>query len=282
MSNEHLRMAKIVIDDEYYTLMDDITYYMYFFKDYMKNRVIYLPFDGEESNFTKFFKTYGEALGIKDLIYTSNHYKENGAIFEYVSANDGLVVTNPPFSILSEILDYFKQYHISYVMLSPYTKVSNKSFLSDVFNRVIFESLEIVNGFRRPDGTVSNVNCNWINNIKSTQKEEKQRREEERKRKVKNQPDVYNEKGENLSKIYSPCIYFDNLYDFKHEDKTGFKYVIVPLTFVKDEENLTNYEFISILRPVINGKKIFSRILLRNKQYEGDVKYEQNQQGRLY
>lgn len=276
MSNSHLLKAQIVIDDEFYTLMDDITYYMYFFKDYMKDKIIYLPFDGEESNFTKFFKTYGEALGIKDLIYTSNNYKENEDIFEYISNNDGLIVTNPPFSILSEILDYFKQYHISYIMLSPYIKVCNKSFLSDVFNRVIFESLEIVEGFKRPDGTIANVKCNWINNIKSTQKEEKQRREEERKRKVKNQPDVYNDKGENLSQIYSPLFYFDKLYDFKHEDKTGFKYVIVPVTFVKDEDNLTKYELVQLINPVINGKKIFSRILLRNKQYKGDVKHEQD------
>ena len=276
MSTDHLRRAQMIIDDEYYTLLDDIVYYMYFFKDYMKDSIIYLPFDGEESSFTKFFKTYGEALGIKDLIYTNNDYKENGAIFEYVSNNDGLVVTNPPFSILSEILNFFKQYNINYVMLSPYTKVSNKRFLSDVFNRVIFESLEIVDSFKRPDGATANVKCNWINNIKSTQKEEKQRREEERKRKVKNQPDVYNEKGENLSRIYSPCIYFDNLYDFKHEDKTGFKYVIVPVTFVKDEENLTNYELIESFKPVINGKKVFQRLLLRNKQYKGDAKHEQD------
>lgn len=276
MSTEHLRRAQMIIDDEYYTLLDDIVYYMYFFKDYMKDRIIYLPFDGEESSFTKFFKTYGEALGIKDLIYTSNDYKENEAIFEYVSNNDGLVVTNPPFSILSNILNFFKEYGINYVMLAPYTKVSNKSFMMDVFNRVIFESLEIIDHFNRPDGTLANVKCNWINNIKSTQKEEKQRREEERLKKVKMQPDVYNEKGENLSQIYSPCIYFDNLYDFKHEEKTSFKYVIVPVTFVKDEENLTNYELVQSFKPVINGKKVFQRLLLKNKQYKGDVKHEQD------
>ena len=89
MSTDHLRKARIVIDDEFYTLMDNIVYYMYFFKDYMKDKIIYLPFDEEESNFTKFFKTYGEALGIKELIYTSNDYKENRAIFEYVSQHDG-------------------------------------------------------------------------------------------------------------------------------------------------------------------------------------------------
>ena len=79
-----------------------------------------------------------------------------------------------------------------------------------------------------------------------------------------------------MSQIYSPCIYFDNLYDFKHENKEHFKYVIVPVTFVKDEENLTNYELVQSFKPVINGKKVFQRILLKNKQYKGDVKHEQD------
>ena len=66
--------------------------------------------------------------------------------------------------------------------------------------------------------------------------------------------------------------------DFKEEDKRRFKYILVPVTFVKDEDNLKNkdYEFIKIIKPVINGKALFKRILLRNKQYEGDVKHEQD------
>ena len=102
--NRALNRAKFVKNDEYYTLMKDVIQHVEVFKkEWYKDKIIYCPFSSDESNFVKYFKEHGKELGIKELMYTSDDYKNH----EDLWMKADLVIDNPPFSIfISEILPW--------------------------------------------------------------------------------------------------------------------------------------------------------------------------------
>ena len=104
LKNRALNRAKFVKNDEYYTLMKDVIQHVEVFKkEWYKDKIIYCPFSSDESNFVKYFKEHGKELGIKELIYTSDDYKNH----EDLWMKADLVIDNPPFSIFtSEILPW--------------------------------------------------------------------------------------------------------------------------------------------------------------------------------
>ena len=102
--NRMLNRAKFAKNDEYYTLMKDVIQHVEVFKkEWYKDKIIYCPFSSDESNFVKYFKEHGKELGIKELMYTSDDYKNH----EDLWMKADLVIDNPPFSIfISEILPW--------------------------------------------------------------------------------------------------------------------------------------------------------------------------------
>lgn len=104
LKNRALNRAKFVKNDEYYTLMKDVIQHVEVFKkEWYKDKIIYCPFSSDESNFVKYFKERGKELGIKELMYTSDDYKNH----EDLWMKADLVIDNPPFSIfISEILPW--------------------------------------------------------------------------------------------------------------------------------------------------------------------------------
>lgn len=104
LKNRALNRAKFAKNDEYYTLMKDVIQHVEVFKkEWYKDKIIYCPFSSDESNFVKYFKEHGKELGIKELMYTSDDYKNH----EDLWMKADLVIDNPPFSIfISEILHW--------------------------------------------------------------------------------------------------------------------------------------------------------------------------------
>ena len=104
LKNRALNRARFVKNDEYYTLMKDVIQHVEVFKkEWYKDKIIYCPFSSDESNFVKYFKEHGKELGIKELMYTSDDYKNH----EDLWMKADLVIDNPPFSIfISEILPW--------------------------------------------------------------------------------------------------------------------------------------------------------------------------------
>ena len=104
LKNRALNRAKFAKNDEYYTLMKDVIQHVQVFKkEWYKDKIIYCPFSSDESNFVKYFKEHGKELGIKELMYTSDDYKNH----EDLWMKADLVIDNPPFSIfISEILPW--------------------------------------------------------------------------------------------------------------------------------------------------------------------------------
>lgn len=129
MSNKSLDNAKIKKNDEFYTQYEDIETEVTYFKDQLRDKIIFLPCDTQESNFYKYFKENFSSLDISSLRAThlereSEHSfmvefdGEKEAIIPLLSNGDFLgeevqniisssdvIVTNPPFSLWKEFID---------------------------------------------------------------------------------------------------------------------------------------------------------------------------------
>lgn len=84
--NTNLHKAKKAKNDEFYTLYSDVEAEVMKYKDYLKDKVIYLPCDSEESNFWKFFVDNSDALGAKKVIAT--HYSEDDNAYKLTLENN--------------------------------------------------------------------------------------------------------------------------------------------------------------------------------------------------
>ena len=67
--NKHLRKAKLVKNDEFYTRYEDIENELQHYKKHFKGKVVYCNCDDYRmSNFSKYFENNFEVLGLKKLI----------------------------------------------------------------------------------------------------------------------------------------------------------------------------------------------------------------------
>lgn len=262
--NDNLLKARKSKNDEFYTRYDDVKYYMNFWKDYLKDKIIYCPFDTSESAFVKYFKEELKAGRIRELIYTSNNYEENGAIFDYVSKNGGVVISNPPFSIYNKIINYFKIYDIKYILIGHYLKIATKACYIELISGKLWRSYTMIEKFLTPTGKEKEVTCNWYNNIRSTQKEEK--KEDLRLKKLKQfeKHDIkYDKTDEPLE--YKNVLYCDTLYEYKLANINNFDFVILPVTSIGDEDLLEKLEFIKVVRLKVDGNLKFQILLFKIK-----------------
>lgn len=81
MGNEHLTTAKKNKNDEFYTRYEDIEKELKHYKEYLKDKVVYCNCnDGLDSEFTRYFITNFNELGLKRLI--ANSYGDNAYSIE--------------------------------------------------------------------------------------------------------------------------------------------------------------------------------------------------------
>ena len=131
--NSNLNTAKKAKNDEFYTRYEDIEAEVMKYREYFRDKVVYLPCDDpieKKSEFWSFFVNNFDAFGIKKLIAT--YYNENGKTYKiWIDrdttnggdiqqedlAGDGdfrspecveilsecdIVCTNPPFSLMKK------------------------------------------------------------------------------------------------------------------------------------------------------------------------------------
>lgn len=142
--NINLNKAKKEKNDEFYTRYEDIEVEVSKYKEYFKNKVVYLNCDNKEkSMFWKFFELNFDDFQLKKLIAT--YYSETEPVYAYkLELRDGykdivktplvgngdfrsqecidilkesdIVCTNPPFSLfkeyVSQLMEYNKQFLI--------------------------------------------------------------------------------------------------------------------------------------------------------------------------
>lgn len=89
--------------DEYYTQRNEVEdiFEKVIGYDFLKDKIIYCPCDGEESEFVKYLKEKKDTIKYKQLIYTSDDFNTHIDLIETAD----LVITNPPFSKVRQ--EYF-------------------------------------------------------------------------------------------------------------------------------------------------------------------------------
>ena len=156
MSSANFYKAKHNKDDEYYTQYRDIEKELIYYKEYLKDKIIFCNCDNDNySNFWKFFKNKFYEFGLKKLIciYFSEtefvHKAEfDGTIIkitDLLSQGDfrsaesievlqeaDIVITNPPFSLFTEFIDIMTEYNKKYLIIGNKNSICCNNVLSGV------------------------------------------------------------------------------------------------------------------------------------------------------
>ena len=204
-SNKSLGKAKDVKNDEFYTRFDDIQAELNFYRDQLKDKVIYCNCDDPaESAFTDFFKLNFDYLGIKKLICTryqkSNLFlfadpvRKSGYRLEITAKNkndkkpvkinlkgDGdfrspeciellkeadIVITNPPFSLFREYVDQLIKNNKKFLIIGNDNAITYKEIFKLVKENKIWLGYTRVKEFHKPDGSTQKFgNVGWFTNL---------------------------------------------------------------------------------------------------------------------
>ena len=296
--NSNLHTAKKMKNDEFYTQLTDIEQELKHYKEHFRNKVVYCNCDDPiESNFFKYFSLNFEHLGLKKLISTG--YKENGKGVVYVYEGDkngnrmpdleeievkelqgngdfrsqgcieflkesDIVVTNPPFSLFRDYVATLVEYGKQFLIIGNKNAITYKEIFPLIKDNKLWLGISSPNEYKLPNGEITkqvNGLCKWFTNLEH---------------KKRNYPlDLYMKYSNEYYKKY------DN-YDAIEVSKTceipmDYEGVMgVPITFL-DKYNPEQFEIIGIANSarwigdfpcytIINGKKIYNRILIRHKK----------------
>ncbi len=304
--NKNLHKAKNAKKDEFYTQLADIEKELRHYKEHFRGKTVLCNCDDPRiSNFFKYFSLNFEALGLKRLITTcyknqnpdifSQHQSEQAVWLEYLGdkndnrvpdpeeigirplSGDGdfrspevvellkqadIVVTNPPFSLFREYVAQLIEYNKKFLIIGNINAITYKEIFKLIKDNKLWLGYNCVRHFYIPGETLyESARSYWYTNLDIKKRHE----------------DII------LYKKYTPEEYpkYDN-YDAINVDnaeKIPMDYpgaMGVPITFL-DKYNPEQFEILGQMvtttidefnfgYPYINGKRIYARIIIRNKR----------------
>ena len=299
-NNSNLHRAKKAKNDEFYTLLSYIENELRHYRDHFKDKVVYCNCDDPtQSNFVKYFQINFDKLNLKKLIATGYRKDSRGVKLVYDSDNkdanveelegngdfrseecaklldeSDIVVSNPPFSLFHEYVAQLVKYDKKFLIIGNMNAITYK----EIFPLIKANKLWLGCGqtsatwFQVPEDTENQfakyvdgkkmvpVKACWYTNLDHKKCHE----------------------FLTLTEKYDPARYpkFDN-YDAINVDKTVdipkdyYGVMGVPITFI-DKYNPEQFEIVGELhhgsdnefdytKPIIDGKKKYTRILIRRK-----------------
>ena len=273
---EKLKKAKKAKNDEFYTQYSDIEKELeHYDKDKFKNKVIYLPCDRPQSNFVAYFKEHYEDYKYNELIYTYIAREENEEVFAYrfdgkketktklrgngafqsdecieIMKRADWVITNPPFSILGIFIKQLKDLNKKFIICIPTTALGIKLIFNNIINKNFYTGFTELTYFLNENNELATVNVLWLTTYKHIPQKK-------------------------VKKSGFKLIKYDN-YDALEISKLEYLEIIldkglkgkygVPITILKSYLlYLPNIEVKDIIRPTINNKKLFNRVLIEIK-----------------
>lgn len=166
--------------DEYYTIYEEVGYIFEHLTEDFTNKIIYCPFDSDESNFVKYIKLHKDKLKYKDLWYTSDDWYSHLDLMRKAD----YIISNPPFSNLINyydgnpigknnkdkqpgILKIMKEFNCKFFLFG--SNLSIHSYKVILFNTSVkFYGRKFIN-FIRPDGTLqSHCSVHYITNMNNS------------------------------------------------------------------------------------------------------------------
>ena len=158
MANKNLSAAKAAKNDEFYTLLTDVSEELKHYREHFRDKVVFCNCDDPTySAFWQYFHLNFEKLGLRKLI--STHYDKTQPTYkiEYAGGDDGnieagiitplegngdfrnaeciellkeadIVVTNPPFSLFREYVTQLMEYGKKFVIIGNMNAITYKEF----------------------------------------------------------------------------------------------------------------------------------------------------------
>ena len=160
---KNLQGAKDRQDNEFYTLYSSVEYVFNNvdgLKEYVKDKILYLPCDTEESNIYKYLINNKEELQIKEILHTSDDYYKHHDLYRKAD----IVITNPPFTKISKWILFLYEMNKEFIIWAPFTVFQFASLSKYIINdelKVICYGTEISN-FLRPDGKIKRATDTYI------------------------------------------------------------------------------------------------------------------------
>lgn len=262
--------------DEYYTQYEDIEKELQYYTEYFKDKIVYCNCDSENSNFVKYFRNNFERLGLKDLWYSILDMETGKGSFDSDDSIEKLkkadiIVTNPPFSMFRKYIDLLAKYNKKFIVLGNPSATCYLNVFNYIKNNYIWLGHKPINkklyfnttkeeqerlvretkkgsNYTIVNGEIRAIckSC-WYTNIGKRHYRELEFSEKEMEYKRYDNYDAIN-----VNKL----VDIPNLHNIN---------IGVPITFM-EYYNPDKFEIVDkLLSPVIDGKTIFKRIIIRIK-----------------
>lgn len=119
LSNKYMNIAKKNKNNEFYTTFEHMQYLFQNeqLKVVLKDKVVYLPCDTDESKIYLYLKQHQLEYGIKEILYTSDDYYAHLDLYNKAD----IVFTNPPFTGLRRYVKFLQdQLNKNFVLFSSW------------------------------------------------------------------------------------------------------------------------------------------------------------------
>lgn len=270
---DKLHKAKKAKNDEFYTQYSDIQKELeHYDKAKFEDKVIYLPCDRPQSNFVAYFKEHYEDYKYNELVYTYIEREENEEVFAYrfdgkketktklrgngafqsdecieIMKRADWVITNPPFSVLGIFIDQLTALKKNFIICVPLTKLKDNNVFEKIKNKELYTGYTHLTYFLGSDNNLASVNVLWL----TTEKHIKEKKEKYKLVKYDNYDAL------EVSKL----VYLEDIIARGLNGTFG-----VPITILDSYiMYLPNIEVIDKIHPIINGKKLYERIIIKIK-----------------
>lgn len=158
MASRNMNLAKMVKNDEFYTLLDDIAKELKYYKPFFKGKVVLCNCDDPyESNFFKFFALNFNSFGLKKLIVTCyNGSPVAGNELEIPFDDPDYEPTKIAYKLeITEVIDYNGDGAVNLADVQ-YLIQNNKNVLSLLKGNGDFRSQECIELLKEADIVVTN------------------------------------------------------------------------------------------------------------------------------
>lgn len=302
MRNENLISAKVVKNDEFYTMLSDIESELVHYRHHFQNKIVYLPCDNPETSaFWKYFHMNFSELGLKQLTATyynpngiscksdyyggndknignfhKEHLRENGDFrsqeCQDIMAASDVIVTNEPFSLFRDMMALLIKFHKQFLIIGNFNAVTYKEIFPLLQKNKIWLGCNSVKQFLQPDGSIRNFgNIQWFTNLDIQKKHQFLLLDS--KYVPEHYPIYCNYNAINVDRIVNiPCDYYESW----EVDKTQLS------VLDKTKWNIVRETSDTIFIVPCKGTKLCCKMVEREKNYKKEIeKNIENQIGHI-
>ena len=189
MTNAILQLARNAKNDEFFTRYEDIEKEVSVYRDHFADKSVYLPCDGETSEFWRYFVDHFDDLKLKSVA-RSSYNKDGRGDMEIFDGNvtiegdllddgslDGssvalhiqrsdIVVTNPPFSRFRDFMAVVLNSKKEFLVVGNIMAVTYRDIFPYIRDRAVWPGVTKVSQFDTPTGETRRMgNTIWYTNI---------------------------------------------------------------------------------------------------------------------